>query len=171
MRLGKWSKLGLGVLFTLVFVAGNLILGVRSQNFVRPACGCGFVNVEVAGDLERLDALVQQYAAEHHGDFPTYRDLLALTSSLKQFDRGYLISRVDLLREKFSFTVAAADVYKIGYAVSEDRDRYVLLGVGQTDIYKGVYFYGIELWIEDTGLDDLPILRPGDTPPPPRSVR
>ncbi len=171
MRLGKWRKLGLGVLFAVVFVAGNLILGVRSQNFARPACGCGFPNDEVAYDLEQLDALVQQYAAEHHGNFPTYSDLLALTSSLEQFNRDYLTSQVDILREKFSFTVTAADVYTIGYAVSEDRDRYVLLGVGQSDIYKGVYFYGIELWIEDTGLDDLPILQPGYAPPPSRLVR
>lgn len=124
-----------GILTTLITV-GFLMVGV-SVGFLatgisvstHSACACITVNDVVLYRLNWIDGLVQQYATEHNGLFPTYDELEAMVA-LDPHQQGGLTPNVGLSTRSFTFVPTEHDVEKIGYAVSDDRRDYVLLGVG-----------------------------------------
>ncbi len=142
-----------------------IIVGMTSSEFVTSACACGTVNDVVISDLNQLDGLVRQYAVEHNGLLPTYAELTALTEG-NAWIRAHLTSQVDLITGMFTFRPTPKDVYTLGYAVSVNRDRYILLGIGLNEKYKDTYLFGRRINREIIGYS-LPILRPGDIPPTP----
>jgi hypothetical protein len=158
------TKLALVVVFTVVSIAGCLAAGLSSSEFSTPACACGTVSMEVVRDLDQLDGLVRQYAVDHDGKFPAFGQLVALVTD-KRIRRN-LTSQVDVVSGAFTFTPARADVYRIGYAVSDDGNNYILLGVGLTEKYAVKYLFGHWVGRESIGYE-FPILHPGDVPPEP----
>lgn len=160
-------KLALMTTFTIGSIAGCLAAGLSSSEFSTSACACGTVNMEVVGNLDQLDGLVRQYAADHDGSFPTYEQLVTLATD-RRIKRS-LTSQVDIASRSFSFTPAQADAHKIGYAISSDRSDYVLLGVGLTERYAVRYLFGRRVSREFIGYE-FPILHPGDVPPEPSPI-
>lgn len=163
MKMGKFIRWALAVAALAIgTIIGYLAVGLSTSAFIASACACGTVNMEVVIRLNELDSLVQQYAAEHDGNFPTYEELWAITVSRRI--NVNLTPWVDLTSRQFTFVPARTDVYKIGYAVSDDRDEYVLLGVGLTEKYMVTYLFGREIgrWLVG---HEFPVLHPGDTPP------
>ena len=157
-------KLAWVVISAVISSAGCLAVGLTSSEFSTPACACGTVSMEVVRDLDQLDGLVRQYAADHGGKFPAFGQLVTLVTD-KRIRRN-LTSQVDVASGSFTFTPARADVYRIGYAVSDDGDDYILLGVGLTEKYAVKYLFGHWVGREFIGYE-FPILHPGDVPPEP----
>lgn len=157
-------KLGIGILLTIALVGGYLALGVSRQSFIKPACSCGSVNMEVVMHLNHFEHLVQQYATEHNGKFPTYNELFAIAAEEKL--ERHLTSQISLKGGTFTFNPTRGPASTIGYAVSNDRRSYILLGIGLTVKFETLFLYGREIWTEEIGYE-YPILRPGDTPPEP----
>jgi hypothetical protein len=157
-------KLVLGILLITAITVGYLALGVNSREFTKSACACVTVNMHVVGRLDQLDYLVQQYAAEHYGEFPTYEELLIIAAG-EGIDRG-LTPQVDSVSGEFTFVPTRDDASKIGYAVFADRRSYILIGIGLTEKYRAVSLYGREVGKQLIGFE-FPILRSGDTPPEP----
>jgi hypothetical protein len=91
------------------------------------AGACVSVNWSTAESVNRLDALVHQYAADHNGLYPTYDELATMA---EQRDKKYMTPQINIAARSFSFRPSQADAQKVGYAVSADRRDYVLLGVG-----------------------------------------
>ena len=124
-----------GVLTTLIvigFLAAGVSVGFLATGIsisTRSACACITVNDVVRRRLNWLDGLVQQYAAEHSRLFPTYSEFEAMAVT-DPHGRGGLTSDVSLSTRSFTFVPTEHDVERIGYADSEDRRDYVLLGVG-----------------------------------------
>jgi hypothetical protein len=107
--------------------------------------------------VNRLDALVHQYAVEHNGLYPTYDELVTMA---EQRDKKYMTPQVDMAARGFSFRPGQADAQKVGYAVSADRRDYVLLGVGGRR--REIRLYGKVIQPLSTKVH---IIHPGDNPP------
>ena len=151
--------------FLALIIAGVIVVSLASSEFVfvSSACACGTVNDEVIDILDELDAEVQKYATAHNGLFPTYSELVGLIADDRWF-QPYLTPHVDVATGAFTFDPTRNDVHKIGYAVSLDQRQYILLGVGWTETYKRVYWFGQEVCRYLIG-SEFPVLRPGDIPP------
>jgi len=121
------------------------------------AGACVSVNWSTAESVNRVDALVHQYAVEHDGLYPTYDELVAMA---EERDKEYLTPQVDMAARSFSFRPSQADAQKVGYAVSSDRRDYVLLGVGGRR--REVRLYGKIIQPLSTKVH---IIHPGDNPP------
>jgi hypothetical protein len=121
------------------------------------ACACVSVDWLTAESVNRLDALVHQYAAEHNGLYPTYDELVTMA---EQQDQEYVTPQVDMAARSFSFRPSQTDALKVGYAVSADRRDYVLLGVGGRR--REVRLYGKVIQPLSTKVH---IIHPGDDPP------
>jgi hypothetical protein len=121
------------------------------------ACACASVDWSAAERVNRLDALVHQYAVEHNGLCPTYDELVTIA---EQQDKEYMTSQVDMAARSFSFRPSQADAQKVGYAVSADRRDHVLLGVGGRKVE--VRLYGKIIQPLSTKVH---IIHPGDHPP------
>ncbi len=149
-------------LLTLVAI-GLVVVGLSSSVLIDSVCACGTVNQGVVMKLNWLDRLVQGYAAEHDGLFPTYDEFVQM-DEIGERTRKSLTPQVDLASRNFTFALARDDSREIGYAVSDDGRDYVLLGRGLTRKYQVWRLFGIKIWQKFIGYE-LPILYPGDTPP------
>ena len=146
-RVFKRSMIGLVTLILL------LLPGIG----VETTCACVSPLWLVAGSVNRLDALVQQYASEHTGLYPRYDDLMKLAEAR---DQQQLTPDIDIVTRTFLFVPMQADAHTVGYAVSADQQDYVLLGIGGRKME--VRIYKIVIPVLST---EMRILYPGDNPP------
>jgi hypothetical protein len=143
---------------------GVIMIGLTSSVFAASACACVTVNEEVVYELNELDSIVQKYANGHNGLLPTYDELVIMTTE-RQWMQRHLTPQADITTGTFMVSPTMNEVNQIGYAVSADRLEYILIGVGLNEKYKDTYLFGRWIGRDIIGYE-LPILRPGDTPPP-----
>ena len=147
------SKLVIEIMTFAVTGLALLLPGIGATT----ASACLSVDGLAAESVNRLDALVHQYAANHNGLYPAYSELVTMA---EQRDQKYLTPQIDIAARSFSFRPSQADAQKVGYAVSADRRDYVLLGVGGRR--REVRLYGKIIQPLSTKVH---IIHPGDNPP------
>jgi hypothetical protein len=143
----------IATLFACVFAILNVTLSATG------VCACGTVDGLVIGRLNNIDAVIRQYRINHGGFNPTYSELEELVS-VDSWPGTMLTPDVDFASRAFTFHLTDADAGKLGYAVSNDRWDYVLLGVGlQTRV---ISFFE---WSIIPAGHRMPIWHPGDMIP------
>lgn len=155
--------------FALLVFAGFVATNITTAELSVPACACPSVNELVVHDLATLDGLASEYAARRGGLFPTYDEFSAMVQAKSRADltrQVDLTPQVDLATGTFTFAPGRDDHGTVGYGVSADRRQHLLLGIGLTVRYRDTYLFGHRSSRELIGFD-LPVLRPGDTPPEP----
>ncbi len=130
--LGK-SKLVIEIMTFAVTGLALLLPGIGATT----ACACVSVDWLAAESVNRLDALVHQYAAEHGGLYPTYDELVTMA---EQRDKKYMTPQVDIATRNFLFgqarwmpkklvtlfPLAAATMFYLGWV--EGQEKYVCMG-------------------------------------------
>ena len=92
--LGK-SKLVIEIMTFAVTGLALLLPGIGATT----ACACVSVDWLAAESVNRLDALVHQYAVEHNGLYPTYNELVTMA---EQRDKKYMTPQIDMAARSFS---------------------------------------------------------------------
>jgi hypothetical protein len=127
-------------------------------------CACITVNQSIISFLNRVEATLQQFADEHGGTYPLYDELAEILRPRYPVKLGWMTNEMSTSTRTFTFTTEERGGRAIGYAVSDDRQDYVLLGIGITDKYVRVLGFDLLAGHE------FPILRAGDTPPEPSPI-
>jgi hypothetical protein len=91
----------------------------------------------------KVDEIVQIYAMEHEGQYPSYEDLYELVESTAIVRRSLLSPQIDFETGKFFIHLGQEDIGKIGYVVSEDQQKYVIKAVGWGE--QTISIYGIDI--------------------------
>ena len=148
---------------TLCIAAGGIVLiGLTATTRLTPACGCGSVDSWVFADLKQLSASIEEYAAAHDGLFPTYDEVVKIHKELDPSPYAIRMTpEIDILTGNLKFTPTRETVPRIAYAVSGDRRKYVLRGVGIDIKYQHFYFFGRDLGEHAVG-QEYPVIKPED---------
>lgn len=145
----------------LAFVAA---IGAMTATLHTSACACISTNEIVASQLQVIDTFVQQYAKEHEGTPPSFKEVermyLQKQEARRFFPGGRIRNDIDPTNQNAKFTPREGDQATVLYALSTDGRSYVLAGIGLLEIRRMVF--GMPLWHVR---NDFPILRLGDPMP------
>ncbi|MUG98089.1 hypothetical protein F7734_39600 [Scytonema sp. UIC 10036] len=136
--------------------------GLSTSEFasISKACACASQSTSIPRELSIIDFLIQEHANRHKGLFPTYDELKKMLAIELGIDISQkLTAQVDLKSRNFKFIPTKQDDGKIGYAVSNDRRYYALVGIGKVYKLKKIYFWGLEIKKDYVG-DEFTVFHP-----------
>jgi hypothetical protein len=116
----------------------------------------------VISGINYLQEFIDQYAQEHDGEYPSYQSVFQIAEE-KRYSK-YLTSDL-IISGEFEFVGMTTEAVQIGYAVSQDRSEYILIGMGISHMHNVISLFGIEILDYETGEFEFPIFRSGDQVP------